>query len=90
MFLCMYLSHEFLLMCVSVLGPCTCVVCVSESGRDSACVCVCVPQIYHSEGLDRPRLVLTIHNLDNTGECRQDEFYYAGLPGEPFATVRGR
>lgn len=25
-------------------------------------------QVYHSAGLARPRLVLTIHNMDNTGE----------------------
>ncbi len=51
-------------------------------------VCEYALQLYQSQGLDKPRLVLTIHNLDNTGECRQDEFYYAGLAGEPFATVR--
>lgn len=28
-------------------------------------------EVTHGEGLWRPRLVLTIHNLDNTGECRQ-------------------
>lgn len=44
-------------------------------------------EAYHGDGLPRPRIVLTIHNLDNTGECRQDEFYYTGLPGEPFATA---
>lgn len=44
-------------------------------------------QVYHNEGLWRPRLVLTIHNMDNTGECRQDEFSYTGVPGECFATV---
>ena len=31
--------------------------------------------------------MLTIHNMDNSGECRQDEFAYCGLPGEAFATV---
>jgi len=40
-----------------------------------------------SGGLWRPRLVMTIHNLDNSGECRQDEFSYTGLAGEPFAHV---
>jgi hypothetical protein len=44
-------------------------------------------QVYYPEGLWRPRIVLTIHNMENTGECRQDEFYYAGLPGEMFAQV---
>ncbi len=31
--------------------------------------------------------MLTIHNLDNTGECRQDEFAASGCPGEMFATA---
>ncbi|KAJ9511717.1 hypothetical protein QJQ45_022591 [Haematococcus lacustris] len=42
---------------------------------------------YHAEGLWRPRIVLTIHNLDNTGEVRQDEFAFTGLPGEQFAQL---
>ena len=33
---------------------------------------------YHNDGLKRPRIVLTLHNLDNSGECRQDEFGYTG------------
>lgn len=44
-------------------------------------------EAYAQHGLWRPRLVLTIHNLDNTGECRQDEFAAAGLPGELFNGV---
>ncbi|BDA42114.1 Glycogen synthase 1 [Coccomyxa sp. Obi] len=43
--------------------------------------------VYHSGGLSRPRVMLTIHNMDNSGECRQDEFAYTGIPGEAFATV---
>jgi starch synthase len=35
-------------------------------------------EVYSQLGLYRPRVVLTIHNLDNTGECRQDEFAYTG------------
>jgi hypothetical protein len=35
-------------------------------------------EVYSALGLYRPRVVLTIHNLDNTGECRQDEFSYTG------------
>ena len=30
--------------------------------------------VYHHAGMWRPRVVLTIHNLDNTGECRQVRF----------------
>ncbi|CAK0748133.1 hypothetical protein CVIRNUC_001816 [Coccomyxa viridis] len=44
-------------------------------------------EVYHSTGMGRPRVVLTIHNMDNSGECRQDEFAFAGLPGDAFATV---
>eukprot|EP00884_Botryococcus_braunii_P005626 jgi/Botrbrau1/15064/Bobra.118_2s0012.1 len=50
-----------------------------------------VPMIYwdkyHMEGLNRPRCILTIHNLDNVGDCRQDEFGFTGLDGSSFATV---
>lgn len=35
-------------------------------------------EVYHSTGMGRPRVVLTIHNMDNSGECRQDEFAFAG------------
>eukprot|EP00891_Asterochloris_glomerata_P000624 jgi/Astpho2/624/fgenesh1_pm.00013_%23_17_t len=41
---------------------------------------------YHKQGLTRPRVMLTIHNMDSAGECRQDEFAYSGLPGEMFAS----
>ncbi len=53
------------------------------------CVAAC-REVYHGDagGLWRPRMVLTIHNLDNTGECRQDEFSFAGLHGQPYAVVR--
>jgi len=43
--------------------------------------------VYHETGLWRPRVVLTIHNLDNTGECRQDEFAFTGVPGDWFAQI---
>lgn len=41
----------------------------------------------YSSRLWRPRIVLTIHNMDHSGECRQDEFAATGLPGERFASV---
>lgn len=34
--------------------------------------------VYHAGGLSRARVMLTIHNMDNSGECRQDEFAYTG------------
>eukprot|EP00803_Ostreobium_quekettii_P003798 evm.model.scf_1142EXC.6 EVM.evm.TU.scf_1142EXC.6 scf_1142EXC:41238-47548(-) len=42
---------------------------------------------YCHNGLDIPRVVLTIHNIDNTGECTQEEFSMTGVPGEVFASV---
>jgi starch synthase len=39
--------------------------------------------VYYNKGFSRPRVVLTIHNMDNSGECRQDEFAVTGVPGAP-------
>jgi len=47
-------------------------------------------EVYSQLGLYRPRVVLTIHNLDNTGECRQDEFTYAGERGRGQGNQQGR
>ena len=44
-------------------------------------------EIYNKEGLHKPRVVLTIHNMDNTGECRADEFNVTGVSGDLFNTV---
>jgi glycogen synthase len=54
--------------------------------------CAAVPMLFWEVYGDRPGLgsarpVLTIHNIDNSGECRQDEFSATGIPGEQFATV---
>ena len=32
-------------------------------------------------------IVLTIHNFDSSGECRQDEFAVTGVDGSAFATI---
>ncbi len=29
--------------------------------------------------MQMPRLVLTLHNMDNSGECSQEEFCYSGV-----------
>lgn len=42
---------------------------------------------YSTTTLKNPRLVLTIHNMDSTGEVRQEEFAATGVPGAYFATV---
>jgi hypothetical protein len=47
-------------------------------------------EVYSQLGLYRPRVVLTVHNLDNTGECRQDEFAYTGVWGRVLRAARAR
>jgi hypothetical protein len=37
--------------------------------------------VFYPEGFKGPRIVLTIHNMDNSGECRQDEFAATGVAG---------
>jgi starch synthase len=41
-------------------------------------------EVYAGAGLWRPRVMLTIHNMDSTGECKADEFAWSGLDGSPF------
>jgi glycogen synthase len=41
--------------------------------------------VYYNAGFNRSRVVLTIHNMDNSGECRQDEFAVTGVPGAPLS-----
>ena len=43
--------------------------------------------LYHGDGLPNSRVVLTIHNMDNTGEVRADEFLATGIGGERYATI---
>lgn len=40
-------------------------------------------EVYHDAGMRSARIVLTIHNMDNSGECRQDEFGATGVSGAP-------
>lgn len=42
---------------------------------------------YHHGGLSLPRIVLTIHNMDNSGECSQEEFQASGIHGDLFASI---
>ena len=39
------------------------------------------------DGLQMPRLVLTLHNMDNSGECSQEEFCYSGAPKPGIMTL---
>ena len=41
-------------------------------------------EVYTGAGLWKPRVMLTIHNMDSRGECRADEFSFCGLDGAPF------
>lgn len=69
---------------------------ITQSGRSPDIIhahewqCAAVPMLFwefFSNKLSLTRPVLTIHNMDNQGECRQDEFCATGIPGEEFATV---
>ena len=46
-------------------------------------------EVYHSryERLREARIVLTIHNMENSGECRDDEFEATGIKGDAFLHV---
>ena len=47
----------------------------------TAAVAMLYWDVYYNRGFSHPRLVLTIHNMDNSGECRQEEFAVTGVPG---------
>jgi starch synthase len=40
--------------------------------------------VYHAQGLWKPSVLLTIHNMDSTGECKADEFATTGVDGAAF------
>ncbi|XP_059283448.1 uncharacterized protein LOC132037033 isoform X1 [Lycium ferocissimum] len=42
--------------------------------------------MYHFLSLQKPRIVLTIHNMEHYGECRQEELSKFGLDGSSYAT----
>ena len=49
--------------------------------RDAICeevTCLIVLCRYHHDVLTIPRIMFTIHNMDNSGECRQEEFSFTG------------
>lgn len=43
--------------------------------------------MYHFLSLKNPRIVLTIHNMEHYGECRQEQLSKSGLDGSIYATV---
>lgn len=72
--------------------------CLKVTGRDPhvihvhewqcSAVAMLYWDLYHAEGLLRnAKIMLTIHNMDNTGECRQEEFIATGISGEEFNTL---
>ncbi|KAK9930794.1 hypothetical protein M0R45_018105 [Rubus argutus] len=42
--------------------------------------------MYHYLSLKKPRIVLTIHNMEHYGECRQEQLSMCGLDGSVYAT----
>ncbi|KAL3644272.1 hypothetical protein CASFOL_012204 [Castilleja foliolosa] len=42
--------------------------------------------MYHYLSLKKPRIVLTIHNMEHYGECRSNELIKCGLDGSLYAT----
>lgn len=49
-----------------------------------------VPMLFwelYSSRMPNAKPILTIHNMDNSGECRQDEFAATGIDGCAYATV---
>lgn len=49
-----------------------------------------VPMLFwetYNGAFHKARPVLTIHNMDSSGECRQDEFAATGVSGDVFASV---
>ncbi|GFZ21616.1 starch synthase 3 [Actinidia rufa] len=43
--------------------------------------------MYHYLSLQKPRLVITIHNIEHYGECSQEQLNKCGLDGSIYATV---
>ncbi|KAE8056089.1 hypothetical protein FH972_012887 [Carpinus fangiana] len=43
--------------------------------------------MYHYLSLKKPRIVLTIHNMEHYGECSQEQLSKSGLDGSIYATI---
>ncbi|XP_058068574.1 uncharacterized protein LOC131217650 isoform X2 [Magnolia sinica] len=43
--------------------------------------------MYHHLSIKKPRLVLTIHNMEHYGECRVEQLNKCGLDGSLYATI---
>ncbi|KAA8522656.1 hypothetical protein F0562_009182 [Nyssa sinensis] len=43
--------------------------------------------MYHQLSLQKPRIVLTIHNMEHYGECSKEQLSKCGLDGSIYATV---
>ncbi|KNA07060.1 hypothetical protein SOVF_175410 [Spinacia oleracea] len=43
--------------------------------------------MYHRLSLKKPRIVLTIHNMEHYGECRKEQFGKSGLDSDVYATA---
>lgn len=43
--------------------------------------------MYHKLSVKKPRLILTIHNMEHYGECRQEQLNICGLDGSVYSTI---
>eukprot|EP01018_Ginkgo_biloba_P026790 Gb_37508 [translate_table: standard] len=43
--------------------------------------------IYHNLSIKKPRLILTIHNMEHYGECRVEQLNLCGLDGSVYKTI---
>lgn len=43
--------------------------------------------MYHKLSVKKPRLILTIHNMEHYGECRQEQLSMCGLDGSVYGTI---
>ena len=64
---------------LEVMGTCPDILHLHE--WQCAAVSMLYWDVYYNTGFNSARVVLTIHNMDNSGECRQDEFAVTGVPG---------
>lgn len=77
----MHVACRASLEALKVMGSCPDILHLHE--WQCAAVSMLYWDVYYNTGFNTARVVLTIHNMDNSGECRQDEFAVTGVPGVP-------
>ncbi|KAI4379704.1 hypothetical protein MLD38_005966 [Melastoma candidum] len=53
----------------------------------TSALCLLYWDMYHYLSLQKPRIILTIHNMEHYGECGQEQLSKCGLDGSIYATV---